>query len=737
MATFERIRKVSPYFFVVFAVLLIAYFVWTSGAEDVMKSQMGDPKTAKIGIINGEPILYLDFEKRVKDAIDIQRRQQKQQKQQEQEVDETQIRGQVWDEIVEEVLIRQESEKAGIKISNDEILDILIENPPDALKKSFSDTAGNFNRQVYLDLVTNPDNIVKYMGKNPTQIPQEEKDKSIAQFRNDLITIEKGILQQKYGEAIGTIVNSYCSVVSPEFAKLAYTADNTKMTINYIPLMVRDVASKDIKVTDEEIAQYYDKHKQNYKQLKAQRKIKYVSFPIEPSKDDTIRSQKMIEKISAAIQVSGGDLQAKSKKFDELLNEFYGNTIDFTLVKDIEPTIANLIIALQEQEVIGPIKLPQGTYFLRLDTRREGENEVVKASHILIKSGENKDSSLAKAKELLNEVRSGKVFAELASANSEDKASAASGGDLGFFGKGKMVPQFDSAVFAKSAKPGDIIGPVETQFGYHIIHIVEKKSDELKYSEIQIIPKISNVTRNMLKRDAFSIKEQVEKLKIPFDTIATRLRKRISESGFFDKTRPVLGSKYVTDLTFQAKVGEVLEPMELKNFGYVAIQVSDDRAKGIKPLADVKKDITAKIIVLKKLDILKAKSQELFKKIQQFGTLDRAFKADPQQFPMQTATDIKDNGVITGLGQEVAFTTTASKLPLGKISEPIRGEHGYYIIEVLSREVPDKAKISGSLSQFIETLRGQARSRAFENWFIKLKDEADIQDMRSKFFREY
>lgn len=95
-----------------------------------------------------------------------------------------------------------------------------------------------------------------------------------------------------------------------------------------------------------------------------------------------------------------------------------------------------------------------------------------RARHILI---DNKGpESLAKANELLAQLRAGASFEDLAKANSTDAGSAARGGDLGFFGAGQMVRPFEDAVNTLN-KPGDLSAPVESQFGYHIIRLEERR----------------------------------------------------------------------------------------------------------------------------------------------------------------------------------------------------------------------------------------------------------------------
>ena len=95
-----------------------------------------------------------------------------------------------------------------------------------------------------------------------------------------------------------------------------------------------------------------------------------------------------------------------------------------------------------------------------------------RASHILIEFGDDKEAARKKAEELANEVKADpSKFAELAKANSVDTGSAEQGGDLSFFGRGVMTKAFEDAVF--NAKKGDIVGPIETEFGWHVIYVTD------------------------------------------------------------------------------------------------------------------------------------------------------------------------------------------------------------------------------------------------------------------------
>lgn len=143
----------------------------------------------------------------------------------------------------------------------------------------------------------------------------------------------------------------------------------------------------------------------------------------------------------------------------------------------------------------------------------KNEYEEVKARHILIRFKDSKvplkpgqkdltkEEALAKAKELKAKIEGGGDFAALAKSESDDTGSGAAGGDLGKFGRGQMVPQFETAAFAQPV--GKVGEPVESPFGYHLILVEEHKSKALDEMKEEI--------SNRLKPDM--AKKQVENLK--------------------------------------------------------------------------------------------------------------------------------------------------------------------------------------------------------------------------------
>ena len=130
------------------------------------------------------------------------------------------------------------------------------------------------------------------------------------------------------------------------------------------------------------------------------------------------------------------------------------------------------------------------------------QGDTVRASHILIMAEENADEATKKAARakidgILKRVKGGEDFAALAKAHSQD-GSATQGGDLGFFPKGQMVPAFEQAAFA--LKPGEVSDVVTTQFGYHIIKLIERK-DATAVPFEQVKPRVLDYLTNQKKQD--------------------------------------------------------------------------------------------------------------------------------------------------------------------------------------------------------------------------------------------
>lgn len=725
MGTMEKMRRTSPYLLALFVIIFVGFMVASDIDFSSIIQHSTNPQTAEIGKVNDEVILYREFEAKVQEQID----QQKQQAGEEGfDIDYNQIRSSIWSQTIEDLLIKQQAKNTGLFVSDNEVLDILFDNPPDYLKKPFTDSTGKFLADQYYEIITKPDIIFQRL---PQDMSQEEKKNIVETFKKDLIKIEQFLRDEKLREGLRNLISLATSFISPTYARTKYIEENSRANASFIRLDINSIPDAQIKVSDAEIQNYYDKNKRFYPQ-KPKRKLKFVTFNLVPSDKDTAVANKNISKINNAL-LEAPTFEEKDTVFTRKAMEFQGETIEYTNMNDLKPDVLPYLSTAKVRQVIGPVYLRDAIYFFRVDDKRSGDNPVVKASHILINFDTNKDSAKSEAEKILKRAKSGEDFAELAKKYSQDKGSGMQGGDLGYFGKGKMVKPFEDAAF--SASVGSIVGPVESQFGYHIIKVTDKQATEIKYSQIMIQPEISRATLRNINRNAKDFKTRVEE-GTPFDSVAKYYNLIARETDFFDRDRPVLGSNYLSSLAFEESVGKVLEPVEIKGQGIVVAQIIDSRQVGFAPLVDIKDKIKATLTRVKKLDALKPKADELYNKIKNTTSLANA--ADlAKPYEVTVVNDIINNGIVPGFGQDIAFTNKVFILPLNKISEPIRGEAGYYIVEVHSRTIPDEKTVNTNLPEYLKNLNNAAKSMGYYQWFQKIKEDANIEDYRFKFFKEF
>lgn len=724
MGVISRMREVSPYLLALFAIVFIGFMVATDADIQRVLHMGENPATAVIGEVNGEAIRYAEFNERFEQQLEQQRRTAGA----DAAIDEAGIRQSLWDMVVEEILLRQEATKASFPVTRGELLDILLDNPPDYMKQPFTDSAGRFHRERYIELVTQPERLADYIDPASGVDPIE----AVERWKRDLVRIEDFLRQSRTREHMRSLVSAAGSIVSPGYVRRQHVVENSSAEVTYVAYTIDRVPDRDVTITDADIERYYQQNREAFRQKKPMRKLKYVIFPLEPTAQDTANFRKRLERIQRELE-SVPETQRDSI-FSFLMAEYQGRSVGVTSVSALDPQRAPYLVGKPVGSVVGPVELLGKFFFFRIDQRESGDTTVVHASHILINFGSNKDSARAEAQKLLQRARAGEDFAQLARLHSQDRGTAQRGGDLGWFPRGRMVKPFEEAAFA--AEPGAIVGPVESPFGFHIIAVHDKTNERIAYSEIELSIMLGTTGRNQIFREAHSFKQQVQK-SIPFDTLARRLNRQAVETAFFEATTPVLGSRALTDFAFHNPVGTVSDPFELKPYGVVVAQIVDERKPGYKPLSDVRADITEKLRRSKKLDFLRSHVDSVYQRLRGADILARIVDIDPN-VQVQTATMVKDNGFLQGYGNDPIVTTLIYRVPVGTIAPPIRGERAYFIVQVTKREVPDSTAMERK--QFVEIYRqlyNTGKASAYYYWYTALRDRAAIEDHRNRFYREF
>lgn len=206
-----------------------------------------------------------------------------------------------------------------------------------------------------------------------------------------------------------------------------------------------------------------------------------IAVPSQASPADLQQARQKAQQLVDQLR-NGADFRQLAIAESNGRNALKGGDLGWRKEAQLPGIFADVIPAMQINDVSDPIKSASGFHIVKLSDKRGGNTELVtqaKVRHILIQTNELRDA--ARSKELIDQLyqrlQAGEDFAELAREFSDDPGSAASGGDLGWVSPGDMVPAFDKTMAA--AQPGQLSKPFESRFGWHILQVQERKQTDV------------------------------------------------------------------------------------------------------------------------------------------------------------------------------------------------------------------------------------------------------------------
>lgn len=353
----------------------------------------------------------------------------------------------------------------------------------------------------------------------------------------------------------------------------------------------------------------------------------------------------------------------------------------------------------------------------------------VRASHILLKT-EGKDDAVVKARaeELLTQATApGADFAALAKANSEDEGSAVNGGDLNYFGRGQMVPEFEQAAFAM--KPGETSSLVKTTFGYHIIKVVESQPettrpvaevkpelvDQLKWQKAQ------QVAEQQAKAMEASIKTAADLEKVAVERGLT-----VVESPLFQRDEPIgdLGAApEIASRAFTMKDGEVTPAMRVSR-GWVFATPAGKQDSYLPQLAEVTDRVREDAIGDKAGELLKARAGAIAADLK--AAKDFAAAAVKAGFEVKPTELITRGAALPDIGPNSDVEKAVFGLPVGGVTGAITTPTGSVVARVAERIDVTDAEIAQGQDALREELVTERRDRFFSAYMAKAKTALKI-----------
>jgi peptidyl-prolyl cis-trans isomerase D len=353
--------------------------------------------------------------------------------------------------------------------------------------------------------------------------------------------------------------------------------------------------------------------------------------------------------------------------------------------------------------------------------------EEVRASHILLKTEGKDDAAVKKeAEDVLAKAKAGADFAELAKKYSEDDSNKDKGGDLGFFPKGQMVPEFDAVAFAM--QPGQISDLVKTQFGYHIIKMVERKP-ATKRTLDEVRAQIEDQLKTQRAQDEAQriVKDLAGKVTKPsdLDTVAKPRGFTVGETDFFAQTDPVVGlgmSPAVAARAFQLKDNEVSDAIQTPQ-GFAFITVTGKQAASDPPLEAVKDKVRLDVVKKKAIETARQKAAGLSA---QLKTGDFNAVAKAAGLEVKTTDLIARGAPIADAGVSPAIDAAAFALPAGGVSDPIVTDTGAVVVKVLEHPAISEADMAKGLDAVRADLLAERRNQFFSAYMAKARERMQI-----------
>ncbi|MEN8193148.1 MAG: peptidylprolyl isomerase [Bacteroidota bacterium] len=689
MGMMAKMRSLAPWFIITVGGLFVIFMV----LSDSQISSIISNRANNVGSINGTEISYQDF------ANLIDRYRQFQVQQTGEEIPESQMeqfRNQVWDNFVNQTLMEQKINEYGLTVSPEEIKDVLLgPNPPQSVTQYFIDSTGKFNRQAYDAAIYNPQN------------------------REAVLQLEDQVKEQLLQEKLTSFISASI-VVSDDEIQRKFSDDNIKMNADYVLVPISSITDSSVSITDEEILEYYNKNKEDYK-VEEKRKLKYVLFKTLPSHGDTVGIQKNLEAIIEKIKIDTSSFKTYVEIYSD--KPYSKDTLQ---VSQIPNAAQDLIANAKSGSILGPV-LANDEYLVYLVSKSiKTKDRLVKASHILIKDEQE-------AKDIYKEIKDGADFAQLAIEKSTDPGSGKNGGDLGWFGKGQMVKEFENAAF--NGKIGVVQRPVKSQFGWHIIKVIDKTNKKFVVESItnKVVPSAS--TLDKIYNDASDFQYLAEEN--GFEKEANALDYEIIETTPIQKDAgfvPGLGSNSsLIQYSFESAKEDV-GPVYKFQTGYVVAMVAEIAEAGYQNVDDIETVLKNKALQEKKADEAMSISQNIRQKIGDGSDLNAA-KEVYSKAKVASVNNFPPSGVIPTLGREYTFAQKAIDMPLNQISEPFKGTRGSFILRITNRTEFDSTSYSLQKNSIRNIILSQKKSSMLSQWIEEIKEEADIVDNRYQFYR--
>ena len=701
MAVLQTLRtKFGLAISIIVALGLLSFIIDPGQIESAVRSMSSK---YDVGKINGKSVSYTDFQEDIERFTRLNELMTGTSASSEEE--QTQIRDAAWQSLVDKFLFVKEAKDAGITVGEAEMLDLTTgANPSPIIAQNamFLDGNGNFSPDMVVDfvrLVNTDDNYKLYWNY-----------------------LQNSVYTQQFYQKYGALFNA-SSYQNPLMLRRAIAENNETTDVDFVMVPLMYAVDSTIVVSDDEIKNYYNSHKDFFRQ-NASRDLEYVVFEVVPSADDIAAVADKMAEIHEEFATTDNMKNFLLKNSDRPLSTYWYKEGELgTINSDVDA------FAFSGQEGASPVYTTGDTFYSVkvMDTAMVPDSAFVK--HILL-TGDN----AAHVADSLVQVASQNdaSFSNLVALYSADQSTAANGelGSIGWMTQTYMIPGFESVIEAPVGQPFVL----NTVYGTHVVLVSEKSAPVLK-KQVAILEKTavpSNETYNgfYAKANKFATIAHTgkkggsaEAYKAALDSLGVyshpmnRVTEATSSYGAIDN------AKELTRWAFDHKPGNVSDIITVnQNYFFIAL-LNGIHEEGYATVAEAATSIRDELYNTK---LGEKKAQEVAEKIK--GLTDLQSVADALDATISSQTGVTF-ATLGSSALDPKFVGALVNTPVGVLSGPVAGLIGVYVYEV-------KGHDTGAFYTEDDAARYEQQKNQYNSQMLMsvMMDDAEVKDNRARFF---
>jgi peptidyl-prolyl cis-trans isomerase D len=675
-------------------------------------------RDTSVGEINGTEISIMEFNGKV---------EQYSQGRSLSEMEQQQMSEGVWAEYIENLIFVPEYDELGIVVTDDELADQMMgDNISPYMMQFFQDRqTGQVNPQ-FANAMGGLD------GAKIRQFVAGMQPEQETQWAEIEVSMRKQLRKEKYNQLVRKGI-----YVTTAQAKREHNEENTKYTFNFVTKKYADIPDSTIKVTDAELEDYYKSHEYKFKQREEERDMEFIGFDIFPSADDIANQRKEMESVATTFAGKSGiddSLYVLATSDNPMFVKEYMRSGQFPVGTD------SAFLKAAPGTVLGPYNMGQNVVVYKVYGNKVSADSA-KVRHILVackdcaqaspEISRTKAQAKMRADSIQRVVKSKKAKLEDIVEKLTDDPGSKSGnkGDYGWFTpESGFVQPFKDAGFNNNK--GDVV-VVETEFGYHVIEVLDKTapSTKVQVAKIESKTEASEATIRAVFNTAsqFAVENNTaEKFNSGAQAKSLNVQKsdKIVESSRYinglENSREIVRWLYNED----REIGQVSEPFQ-SGERYVVCKLTKIVKKGVKPLAEVRDICELEVRKQKKAQMI---IDELNKNK---GANLEAWATNMKTTVMPAANITLGAPYIAGAGYEGEVVGKVSAMAVNQMSAPIKGSMGVYVVIVTT--VSKAEPLTDVKAQQARLIQGYgARTDNAVN--DVLRENADIVDNRAKHY---